>query len=108
MTADTNDSIELACSLTNAELSERQALARQALLPHVVDSRLTGCELTLSFSNLEALRSEVEQFVDLERQCCESLKFTISPPGERLRVKIEGPEGAQSTLSMFANAISDE
>ena len=106
MTADTDDSIELACSLTDAELRERRAMMRKALVPHIVDCRLTGCELVLEFSNSQALRSKVEQFVDLERQCCGFLAFTLSPPGEKLTLKIEGPEGTQSTLSMFAEAIS--
>lgn len=108
MTADTNDAIDLACSLTDAELRERRSMARKALLPHVVDCRLSGLELTMVFSNVEALRSELEQFVDLERQCCGFLTFTISPPGEKLTLNIEGPEGSQSILKEFAEAASGE
>ncbi len=108
MTTDTNDSIELACSLTDAELRERRAMMRKALLPHVVDCRLRGLELARVFSNVEASRSEVEQFVDLERQCCGFLTFTISPPGEKLTLNIEGPEGSQSTLKVLAEAASGE
>lgn len=108
MTSDTNDSIELACSLTDAELRERRAMIRKALLPHVVDCRLSGLELAMDFSNVEAVRSDVEQFVDLERQCCGFLTFTISPPGEKLTLNIEGPEGSQSTLKVFAEAASGE
>ena len=108
MRTNTNDSIELACSLTDTELRERRAMMRKALLPHVVDCRLRGLELAMVFSNVEALRSEVEQFVDLERQCCGFLTFTISPPGEKLTLNIEGPEGSQSTLEVFAEATSRE
>ncbi len=108
MRTNTNDSIELACSLTETELRERRAMMRKALLPHVVDCRLSGLELAMVFSNVEALRSEVEQFVDLERQCCGFLTFTISPPGENLTLNIEGPEGSQSTLKVLAEAASGE
>ncbi len=80
---------------------------RKALLPHVLDSRLSGLELVLEFSNFDVLRSTVEQFVELERQCCEFLTFAISPPGEKLTLKIEWPEGAQSTLREFAEAASE-
>ncbi|MGI9285548.1 MAG: hypothetical protein ACR2P1_09175 [Pseudomonadales bacterium] len=108
MTDDTNDSIELACSLTHAELRERRAMMRKLLLPYVVDYRLAGRELALEFSMLRALRSKIEQFVELERQCCGFLTFTISPSGEKLTLKIEGPEGVQSTLNAFAEAASGE
>ena len=106
MTNNANKSIEVACSLTDVKLRERRAMARKVLLPHVIDCRLTGLKLALVFSDLEALRSDVEQFVELERQCCGFLTFTISPPGEKLTLNIEGPEGSLPTLKIFVEAAS--
>ena len=79
-------------------------MVRKELLADVVECRLTGRQLVLEFR--EAVRSNVEQFVDLERQCCGFVTFTISPPGEKLTLNVEGPEGAESTLSALAEALS--
>ena len=105
MAAYSNDSPVLACSLTDAEVSERRAAARARLLPHVLDCRLNGLELLMEFPDVGALRSELETFVDIERQCCGFLDFAISSSGEKLTIRVAGPEGSQSTLQLFADAV---
>ncbi len=103
MTANT-PSPELACSLTDTQMRERRTMARKTLLQYVVDGRLSGRELVLTFSDADGLRSNLDQFVELERGCCGFLSFTISAPGQTLSLKINAPEGAQSTLEAFAAA----
>lgn len=82
-------------------------MARATLLPHLVEVKKLEAGLQLTFSESETLRADVEVFVDLERQCCEFLTFTITPPDQGLTVSIEGPPEARATLDMFAAAIAD-
>lgn len=98
---------DIACSLNDEEFRRRRALARETLLPHLIGTeRLTG-GLALTFPDTAALRSRVETFVGLERQCCGFLTFTVSQSAERLVLTIEGPPDAQSTLDMLAALITD-
>lgn len=99
------ESNALSCSLTDAEMTTRRILARKALLSHVTDYRLNELELLVEFANAEEIRSAVERFIELEQQCCGFLSFALSPPGGRLTVRIEGPEGSQPILRLFVEAL---
>ena len=101
------DAAEIYCSLTSDEFRERRSLARKALLPHLVEARRWACGLSLIFPESVALRSEVERFVALERQCCTTLTFIVAPPEEGLIVTIEGPPEAAATIELFADAIAN-
>lgn len=101
------DAPEIYCSLTSDEFRQRRSMARKALLPHLVEARRLECGLRLVFPESDALRSKVEEFIALERQCCATLTFAASPPEEGLIVTIQGPPEAAATIELFANAISD-
>ena len=98
---------EIYCSLTSDEFRERRSLARKALLPRLVEARRSACGLSLVFPESGALRSKVEEFVGLERQCCATLTFIVSPPEKGLIVTIEGPPEAAATIELFADAIAN-
>ena len=95
------------CSLTGDEFRERRSMARKALLPDLVEARSLACGLRLVFPESDALRLKVEEFVGLERQCCATLTFVVSPPEEGLIVTIEGPPEAAATIELFADAIAN-
>ena len=103
--AEHTDATEIACSLTDEELQQRRALARKSLLPHLIEAKRLESGLRLAFPETDVLRSGVETFVSLERQCCGSLTFTIAPPGQGLIITIEGPPEAQATLEMIAASV---
>jgi len=96
------------CSLTDAEFEERRALARNSLLPHIVETKKLDSGLELTFPETDTLRSSVETFVTLERQCCRFLTFTITPPNIGLTLTVEGPPEAQATLEMLAVAVASD
>ena len=106
MLAQTNGRDELVCSLTNAQMRERRTSARAALLSRVADCRLQDRELVVEFVDAEKIRPEVETFVEFERQCCGFLSFSITSAGDRLTLRIEGPEGSQPVLGLLAEGIS--
>ena len=103
MSTETNT---LACLLTDAQMTARRILARDALLAHVAECRLNDLELIVEFADAQEIRSEVERFIELEKQCCGFLSFAVSPPGGRLTVRIEGPAGSQPVLRLLADALS--
>lgn len=93
---------QIACSLDGEQLRDRQKMVRTTLLSHLVEAEKFGSGLRLTFPESDTLRSSVETFVGLERQCCGSLSFTVTPPDKGLTLTIEGPPEAQATLDMFA------
>ena len=104
--AEHTNAAEIACSLTDEEFRERRAMARESLLPHLVETKKLESGLKLTFPETDTLRSSVETFVSLERQCCGFLTFTITPPDKGLTLTIEGPPEAQATLEMLAAAVA--
>lgn len=102
MTHDT----EIACTLTDAQFRERRVLIRKTVLAHVVKRHRNKSGITLTFPCEDAIRSQVENFVDLERQCCGFLTFTLSPQGGDLELLIEAPEAGQQMLDQLADAVS--
>jgi hypothetical protein len=96
---------DIACTLSDKAFQERRTAIRQALLPHLLTSERTGTSLRLTFAGTAGLRSRVAGFVDLERQCCGFLTFTLAPPDDDLVLTIEGPPDAQATLDLFAEAV---
>jgi len=97
----------VACSLNDAQLRQRRALVRRTLRPHLLASENLESGLRLTFPDSEPMRATLQQFVDLERQCCSFLTFTIAPPGEGLTLTIEGPPEAGAVLAMFAEAMAE-
>ena len=79
---------------------------RQKLLPHVTGWQLNGRNLTITFPNKKITRDEVEHFVELEQQCCGFLSFTISEQAEKLNLDVQGPEGSEAVLKLFAETAA--
>ena len=97
----------IACTLNAAELRERRALARSRLAPHLLGSERTPSGVTFTFARTDALLSELEGFVELERQCCGFLSFTLTPEKDTLSLGIEGAPEAAATIEMFASALAE-
>ena len=95
---------DIACSLSDEAFRERRATMRNALLPHLINGERMESGLRLAFADTAALRSRVESFIHMERQCCGFLTFTLAPPTDGLILTIEGPPHAQATLDKFFDA----
>ncbi len=97
--------VEVACSLTDAESRARRSLVRETLFPHITTAEKTATGLKLTFPNSALVRSNVEEFVGLERQCCGFLTFDILPSEQGLVLTIEGPAEAEATMEKFSVAL---
>ncbi len=96
---------DIACSLNDKQFSKRREMLRNALFNHVVYVRRLERGLKLDFEESSERRAAVEQVIDLEKQCCGFLSFTISPPGEGLSLSIEGPLEAQPFVHSFMKRL---
>ena len=97
--------VEVACSLTDAELRHRRALVRKQLIPHILETEEIQHGLVLRFLESDEVRFEVERFVSLEQQCCGFLTFSITPTIKGLELTIEGPEEAGKVIRSFIDGI---
>jgi hypothetical protein len=95
------ETVDLACSLTDEELRSRRVMAREALVPYIIETEKLTDGLKITFHETTAVRSSVETFAALERQCCGFLTLTVTPPGEGLTLSIKGPPEAQAIIGMF-------
>ena len=107
MSEPTNSS-EFVCSLTDDKFRERRAMAHKFLVPHIIKTEKLSSGLRLTFPDTDALRSRVDTFVSLERQCCGFLVFAVTPPDEGLSLTIEGPPATLPTIEIFAAAVVDQ
>ena len=96
----------VACSLTDQQSKERRSLIRKTLLPHINHSSREAGGVRVGFPNTTVIRSNLEEFVRLERQCCEFLTFRVRSSEDQLMLSIDGPEEAGKTLEMFAEGLS--
>ncbi len=99
----------IACSLNDGDFRERRLYARQRLIPKVTKLERIKNGLIFSFKVDANFVDDVNTFVELERQCCGFLTFTIitdeNDPLNTAGLKIEGPPEAAQTIEMFAQAV---
>ncbi|MGI9294531.1 MAG: hypothetical protein ACR2PS_11170, partial [Pseudomonadales bacterium] len=65
-------------------------------------------EVSLRFTNSAVTKASLEEFVDLERQCCGFLSFDISETREHLTLRINGPDGSEDVLQMFVKTAREQ
>ena len=98
---------DIACSLNDEEFRKRRGRIRESLLAHVVQTEKLESGLRLIFAPTKALRTDLETLVELERQCCGFLSFTIASHETGLMLSIEGRPEAQATLATLAACITN-
>jgi hypothetical protein len=91
--------LPIVCTLSTQELQIR----RQTVLQSVAEEVLETNELPggVSYRFPSDAFSKVAELIDLERACCQFLKFrlTIEPGNGPLVLEITGPPGAKEFLS---------
>ena len=101
----------IACNLTDEEFRARRVLARQTILPLVVNYKHLKNGLHLQFSNTPKSLSNVQEFISLEQGCCGFLTFELSPetdPSSNLiELNVTGPDGVARFVNLFTQLIED-
>ena len=104
---DQANTAEIACSLSDEEMRERRTLARKTMIPHIIESRTVEGGLELHFTESPEVRSDVELFISLERECCGFLTFSLTQPVDGLKLTIEGPPEAAAVVESFIQQLQN-
>jgi len=90
--------LPIACTLTSAALQERRRTVLQKVRSAVVET--VELENGYAYSIPGEWFEEVAKLIDLERQCCPFLTFTMTVAGNNgpIRLELTGPEGTKEFL----------
>lgn len=80
---------ESVCSLSEEEKRERRQMIRKQLEPHLRRRQKLADGLAFEFD--PQARAQVEELVELERECCGPLTIELRDDGERLRLEMRDP-----------------
>lgn len=97
--------LPVACSLLDAELQERRRDVLQKIRNEVSDVRELENGFMYCFPPGGSRIRELADMVELERQCCPFLKFsiTVEPGNGPVRLEMTGPEGTKEFLAEVFN-----
>lgn len=92
--------LPIACSLTSAELQDRRQTILKSLRGAVVEVRELEDGFLYQFPSRGPLLSEIASMIELERQCCPFLRFslTVEANGGPIALELTGPSGTKEFL----------
>lgn len=106
-----DENLEIACTLNEAEVRQRKILARQIILPKIVEYHRAENGVDIQFANTPETFSEVEEFIVLEKGCCGFLSFDLAPKpiptNEPIKLKITAPSDAMKFIDIFVKLVED-
>ena len=95
----------IACTLSEAELRERQSTIVRLLRENVLDVIRTADGYEYRFKPTSEILLSLTQIVDLERQCCAFLTFRIVvEPQKPIRFEIASPPEARAVIDSLFGA----
>jgi hypothetical protein len=91
----------VACSLTSAELQERQERLLKKVRSEVAEIKELENGFAYKFPAGKERITELAQLIDLEHQCCPFLRFqlTVESDDGHLWLEMTGPEGTKDFLA---------
>lgn len=104
------ESLSIACMLTAPELQERRRTVLQKFRSAVTEVKELEDGYSYSLPANGEWLSELAHLVDLERQCCHFLRFTITvePAGGPIVLSMTGPAGTKEFLEATFNQLHPE
>ena len=93
--------LPIACSLTSAELQQRRQTVLKKIRSAVVEARELQDGYAYCFPSENQQLAEIASMIELERQCCPFLRFslTIEPNGGPIWLELTGPAGTKKFLA---------
>lgn len=97
----------IACTLSLAEMGPRLTRIRQLTLDHLRSHQLDGVTLHLHYDPSAAV--ELAEIVELERQCCAFLDFSLTAQDSQIRLEITAPaDQATNARWLFSQFLPDD
>ena len=97
----TYSSLEIACSLTPADYTERLREFRRLFATALRASRREPTRLYLSLDQGAAREEDVRDLLRREQQCCSFFSFSVEAQPAGIQVEAAVPEGAEECLDDF-------
>ena len=99
--------LPIACTLTSAELQERRITVLANLRQSVVEFKELPDGYAYSLSS-DASLQDLAAMIELERQCCPFLRFTLTvePAGGGVWLELTGPPGTREFLAELLQSES--
>ena len=97
----------VACSLSGAEMADRQGELRAILGGRVTHAVRRGNAVRLELPDSPGLDERLARVVELERACCPFLDLAVERDAGRLVVRIEGPPEATAVIDAFEELVSE-
>ena len=94
----------MCCTLSATELEERRSFLRETLMPRIVGVTTAPGSVNFVFPNEPGLEKSLRTLIQLERECCSFLTFSLVRDRRGLTLTIEGPPQAHDILQMFVEA----
>ncbi len=96
-----NQTEEISCKLTTAELQKRKETVLTSLKRQILQKKEVPNGYAFKFSGTDAVVDELAEFVKSERSCCSFFVFTLSFSGDGSEawLTLTGPEGAKEMIS---------
>ncbi len=96
------ETVEVICTLNGEEFQDRRAWVREHITPPLMSIEKTADGLRLAYPQNTGVRKLVEEFAELERQCCGGfLTFSIADRAgdNQFDLFITGPVEVQDMLT---------
>ncbi|TMM01074.1 MAG: hypothetical protein E6G02_13075 [Actinobacteria bacterium] len=102
-------SAPIACSLTKADLANRQECWRQLWQRAAVNAVTTINGLQLLFRAAPDVEAELRQLAELERACCAFADWSVRARGKNLVLEVSAPteEGITAVQAMLGKLRSE-
>src|SRR5262245_40014452 len=98
------------CTLTEAELKERRRTLLEDLRRMQIGAAPLSNGYSYAFEPTSDTLMRLSHLVDVERQCCQFLIFTIivAAAGVPIHLEVTGPPEAKAIIAdLFGSALSD-
>ena len=95
------------CSLPPESLQERLAWIRAEILPHVRRTRELPNGLVFEVARRPNLEARLERLVELERECCSGLDWTLESGSDPLQLSVEEEREVDRLMVEFQHYIAD-
>lgn len=86
----------IACSLSAAEQARRLETSGAIADGAMLDATVTDRGASIRFR--PEAEAELRELIEAESRCCGFLDFDLRVEGEALRLRVEGPDGAQPII----------
>jgi len=95
------------CTLSPEELAERSKWIRSEILSHAIGKGPSDGGVAIEVADVPGMRDRVDEWIELERDCCSSIHFErrASADPERVRIDIQGIDPNASFLATIPDLV---